>query len=147
MKILFCTDGSIQNREAAIKAADFIKNYREKPYVHVIYVHESPALEAMRQLETASDSDQVVKMDKESKQDAENILNDTAKVFEERGIKVNKELKNGKPVKNILKFAKSEDIDLIILKNRTKKGLQKFLLGSVSNAIAQKAEADVWIIK
>lgn len=53
----------------------------------------------------------------------------------------------GDPAKEITNYAKAEKADLIVLGNRGLNGLKKFMLGSVSQKVAQCAECPVLIIK
>ena len=50
-------------------------------------------------------------------------------------------------VKSIISFAKSKNIDLIVMGSSGRGGFDKVLLGSVSNGIMQKAKCPVLIIK
>ena len=50
-------------------------------------------------------------------------------------------------VKSLIVFAKSKNIDLIVMGSSGRGGFDKVLLGSVSNGIMQKAKCPVLIIK
>lgn len=53
----------------------------------------------------------------------------------------------GEPVEIILEVAEREGVDLIIVGSLGKSGLEKFLIGSVSEGVAKKAKCSVLIIK
>jgi len=55
--------------------------------------------------------------------------------------------KKGHPADEILKYAKKERCDLIIMGNRGASGLNRFLLGSVSDSVAHHAHCAVLIVK
>lgn len=53
----------------------------------------------------------------------------------------------GNPVEEILTFAKSNEIDLIVIGNRGLGSVKEFLLGSVSHHVVQRAHCPVLIAK
>ncbi|SDJ36287.1 universal stress protein [Salimicrobium halophilum] len=53
----------------------------------------------------------------------------------------------GNPGEKICAYAEEHDVDLIVLGSRGLGGVRKFLLGSVSNNVVQKATKPVLIIK
>ncbi|WP_186446265.1 universal stress protein [Paenibacillus cremeus] len=53
----------------------------------------------------------------------------------------------GTPQDEILKFAKEQGCDLIVMGSRGLSGLKEFILGSVSHFVAQHAEVLVLIVK
>ncbi|MFB5606045.1 MAG: universal stress protein [Nitrosarchaeum sp.] len=50
-------------------------------------------------------------------------------------------------VKDIISYAKSRKIDLIIMGSHSKTGIDKVILGSVANGVTQKSRCPVLIIK
>jgi len=56
-------------------------------------------------------------------------------------------IESNNTVKSILSFTKSKNIDLIIMGSSGRSSFDKILLGSVTNAIMQKAKCPVLIIK
>ena len=144
-KILVCTDGSNHSKEAAIKASNFIQKL-ENVKVYVLHVQKDPSNEMKRNVGMPR-SENIDHMNQEGKAQGDRVLDETAKIFEEKRIPVTKELKTGNPTNKIINFANQEGIDLIVLGHRGRNGIQKLLLGSVSNSVAQKTTKDVWIIK
>lgn len=57
------------------------------------------------------------------------------------------EVLEGKPSEEIVKHAKDEDVDLIIVGNRGISGIKKFVMGSVSKKVLDEAECPVLVIK
>jgi len=49
--------------------------------------------------------------------------------------------------KTILSFSKSKKIDLIVMGSHGRKGFNKFILGSVANAVSQQSSCPVLILK
>ncbi len=68
-------------------------------------------------------------------------------VLLKKGITAKTFLKEGNIVKEIEKVAKKEKCDLIIVGNRGLGSVTRFLLGSVSNKIAQSSSCSLLIIK
>lgn len=56
-------------------------------------------------------------------------------------------LKSSSVVKDITIYAKSRKIDLIVMGSHGRTGVDKLILGSVANGVAQKASCPVLIIK
>jgi nucleotide-binding universal stress UspA family protein len=56
-------------------------------------------------------------------------------------------LKSTSVVKDVVTFAKSRKIDLIVMGSHGRTGIDKLILGSVANGVAQKASCPVLIIK
>jgi len=56
-------------------------------------------------------------------------------------------VEEGDPKSKILDTARDWDADLIVLGSHGRKGLQHFLMGSVSEAVARHAECSVEIVR
>ena len=63
------------------------------------------------------------------------------------GVKSKSILKEGNVSKEILRFAKNEQINLIMVGSKGFGATLRFLLGSISNKIANQASCPVLIIK
>lgn len=50
-------------------------------------------------------------------------------------------------VKEIINFAKSKKFDLIVIGSHGRTGLNKLILGSVANGVAQQAKCSVMVVK
>jgi len=68
-------------------------------------------------------------------------------VIRRHGAKADVIAERGHPADSILRFAKRNKTDLIIMGHRGKSGLQRFLLGSVSDAVAHHAHCAVLIVR
>ena len=65
-----------------------------------------------------------------------------------KGVKITTNiLKATSAIKEIVSFAKSRKIDLVVMGSHGRTGLDKFLLGSVANGVSQKAKCPVLIVK
>ncbi len=149
MKILACTDGSEQSKKALEKAAIIAAGCKSED-VAVIYVYEEkldfsylPLFEVgavTRDDVTVEEIERFKKIKAEQDAAKENILSEAAEIFENRGIKVRKILVQGHPAETIIAVAEEEKFELIVIGSRGLGGLQKLILGSVSNAVLQEAK-------
>lgn len=62
-------------------------------------------------------------------------------------LKVSKKLVNGRASDEIVKIAKEENFDLIVMGSRGLGGIKEFFLGSVSDRVADNAQCPVLIVK
>ena len=70
-----------------------------------------------------------------------------SKILSEKGIRAKSFLNEGNIVNEIKKVAKKENCDLIIVGNKGLGAVTRFLLGSVSNKLAQSSSCSLLIIK
>ncbi len=145
-KILVCTDGSEQSYKAAEEAARIAAPI---PEAEVLVLHAYSNIYTPMPV-PLSPVAPVGVMDKDLKQiekEGSGYLEEAAGHFEEKGIKVKKVLKYGHTVTAITEVASEEDVDLIVVGNSGKGGLEKMVLGSVSNAIVQASDNNVLVVK
>ena len=87
----------------------------------------------------------IMKMAEKQTKELFSKLDDTAK---KNSIPIDsKIIESGNPVKSLTSFAKSKNIDLIVIGSSGRGKFDKVLLGSVSNGVMQKAKCPVMIIK
>jgi nucleotide-binding universal stress UspA family protein len=87
-----------------------------------------------------------VVLEEKLKKDAEAFLEDFKKIAEEFGIKIETQLVVGKPAEEIVKFAKENDLIIMAHHDRTK-GIDKFMMDSVSKDVVQNAPCSVLVVK
>ena len=75
------------------------------------------------------------------------IIDDAAKLFDDFQGEVNLKLKKGNPADVIIKEAKEEKYDLIVMGNRGLGTFSRTMVGSVSNKVLNHSDTDVLIIK
>lgn len=80
------------------------------------------------------------------KKEAEERLNSIAKKINELS-EIKTEVREGKAFVEIVKTAKKDDIDLIIMGSHGRTGLSHALIGSVAERVARKAHCPVLIVK
>ena len=79
------------------------------------------------------------------KKEAESFLESFKKIGEEMGVKIETELITGNPAEEIVKY--TNENDLIIMANHGKKGIDRFMLGSVSEEVVRNAPCSVLVVK
>jgi nucleotide-binding universal stress UspA family protein len=62
-------------------------------------------------------------------------------------IKASTRLVEGRPADKLVETAEKEDVDLLVVGNRGLGGIKEFLLGSVSDRVADEAPCPVLIVK
>ena len=88
------------------------------------------------------------KIVKDAKAFAMKFLSKLEKKAEDSGVPISVHVVETKSIsKHIVDFTKSKRINLIVIGSHGQTGLNKFLLGSVSNAVSQSAKCPVLIIK
>lgn len=141
MKILACTDGSEQSRKALEEAARIAEGCKADE-VAIIYV-ESPRHLPAAEI-SQEDIDRFTRLQEEENK---KILTEALEVFEKKNIKARTILRKGHPSETIANAASEEGFDMIVMGSRGMGGLKRLLLGSVSNAVANKANTSVLIVK
>lgn len=67
---------------------------------------------------------------------------------EKLGVKAKIVVESGvSPADNIVKYAAEKKMDLIVLGSRAKKGLDRFLIGSVASKVAAHAHCSVMVVR
>ena len=142
-KILLPTDGS---------------KYAEKAAKHAIWIagHSNAELIALNVVDTSSlvglpAEDLTIRVSEILKDEGQKSLDNISKLIEElekneefkTGVKLIKESKEGPPADVILKTAEDENIDLIVMGTSGKHGLDRFLLGSVTEKVVRSAKVPV----
>jgi len=135
-KILVPLDGSKYSEKALQRACEVLNAFDSK--IILLYVVEKSL--PINFLDRKVYLEMVRKFGHKTLEKANNVLlkkGITAKIF----------LKEGNIVKEIGKVIKKEKCDLIIVGNRGLGSVTRFLLGSVSNNLAQSSSCSLLIIK
>jgi nucleotide-binding universal stress UspA family protein len=98
---------------------------------------------------TVNDTHQFISsviLEDKMKKDAEAFLDEFKKIAEEFGIKIETQLIVGKPAEEIVKFAKENDLIIMVHHDRTK-GLDKVIGSNVSRDVVRNAACSVLVVK
>ena len=145
-KILFAIDGS----QSADNALDFgldlaMKYSAEVMIVSVIDSPQSSLVVKGMIYAPASTENYLKKLRDFHKQILLEAQNKTKKI--DPKLKVSIKLLEGRPDDKIVETAKKEAIDLIVVGSRGLGGIKEFVLGSVSDRVADEASCPVLIVK
>ena len=136
MKILVPIDGSDCSIKALIQACDVAKSSKSK--VHIIFVAEkTPTLNLLDRKEFLS----------MLKNYGKRILKKAEKIAIKEGIDSKQIMKEGNVVNEIIKYAKNEKCNLIVVGNKGLGATARFFLGSVSHKLINSAPCSVLIVK
>lgn len=86
-----------------------------------------------------------VVIEEKLKKEAEAFLESFKKIGKELDVVLDTELISGVPSEEIVKFANEDD--LLIIANHGKKGIDRFILGSVSEEVIRNAPCSVLVVK
>ena len=145
-KILLPTDGS-SNAEMAAEHA-FILGSRSGAEIIVLNVIETPRFTGLR----SADKDELMKNLKEEGQKSFDRIKNMLAERESEGkcekdINLDFEFKEGDPADIIFKTINEEDIDLVVMGTSGKRGLNRFLLGSVAENTMRSAKVPVLVVR
>jgi len=137
-KILVATDGSEKNRPAVDEALR-IGRICGSP-VHAVYVADISALESASGDVVISDAS----WDLVQHEAAEALAHVRDRAG---GVNLVTATLEGKPAIEILRYAKENGIDLIVIGTQGKRGIERLLLGSVAETIIRNAPCRVLVVK
>ena len=138
MRILLAVDDS-KFSEAAAQAV--IARYRVQGLeVRVFHAAEPPTLF------TAPEMAEYIPPE-ESAQQAKALVAKTANALRSAGISVTTDIVRGDPKTLIIENAEAWGADLIVLGSHGRRGLKRFLLGSVSETVMRHAHCSVEIVR
>jgi nucleotide-binding universal stress UspA family protein len=141
MKVLIAIDDSTFSR-AAIDAVIARENPRETE-VRVLHVLE-PIYIHGQTLGYVPNASQILK---EERENAEGLLARASQKLCDKGFTVTTAIEIGNPKVVIIDSAAEWHADLILVGSHGRKGLEHFLLGSVSEAVARHASCSVEIVR
>jgi nucleotide-binding universal stress UspA family protein len=142
-KILLPTDGS-EYAEKAAKHAVWIAGHSEAEIIAINVVDTSSLVGLPAEDLTVKVTEILKEEGKRSLDSISEILKETKKEFNlQKFIKLTMETKEGSPADAILKTIEEEDIDLIVMGTSGKHGIDRFLLGSVTEKVVRSAKCPV----
>ena len=133
--ILVPLDGSKYSKKALQRASEMAHAFDSK--IILLYVAEKSSVNLL-------DRKEYMKM---LRKFGKKTLDDAFKTLSKKGITAKPLLKEGNVVSEIEKIVKSEKCSLIIVGNKGLGAVTRFLLGSVSNKLAQHSNCSLLIVK
>jgi nucleotide-binding universal stress UspA family protein len=143
MKIVLAIDGS-KFSEAAIRTV-IEQVHTQDTEIQVLHVVEPPSLLVAREM-GGYDRNLDIVWEAETKR-AEELVSKVADELRSKGLRVTTLVEQGDPQSKIIDTAAKWRADLIVVGSHGRKGLEHFLLGSVSDGVARHAGCSVEIVR
>lgn len=135
-EILFPTDGSDGADAALTHAMELAETYGAT--LHVLYVVDTTYLGSSAAEATTFETLQQV---------GEEAVSETVEAISERGIEVTGERREGEPYTAILGYAEEIDADVIVMGTHGRSGIDRFLLGSVTEKVVRTSDVPVLTVR
>jgi nucleotide-binding universal stress UspA family protein len=147
MKILLATDGSDYNNLAVEEFADRL--FASKTEVRIISAFENSSIAMSTAAPMGGLADYYQKADNDAKKSAENAVKSAADLLQKKHpeLLITTAIIGGSPKQAILNAAEEFGADLIVVGSHGRGAIERFLLGSVSQAVALHAKCSVEIIR
>jgi nucleotide-binding universal stress UspA family protein len=150
-KILVAVDGSADSKKALVYAIELTKKCDGKITIINVYSTVVPQTQPIDGLSTPAMSGTsaalAAKIAEDAKLRGEQILVEAERFAEERGVQVEKVLREGDAVNEIVAEAKAGNFNLVVVGHRGMSKLRELLLGGVSEGVSHKAPCPVLIVK
>ena len=145
-KILGAYDGTPQSKEALDWAIDL--SLPSKAQVCVAKVIEAMSIGEMTTLYEAGSSDDLVAYIEEVKETDRRLLEDAmATVGQRKGVAITTALLNGNIAAALIKYAKENDMDMIVAGTKGHGVLEGLLMGSVTRNLVSLSPLPVLVVK
>lgn len=135
-QILFPTDGS----DGAAVTFDHV--------LDLAAYHEA-TVTILNVVDTTRDS--VLQIQEETvealKQEGKQIVQETADQAQERGVDTVTEVIQGEPYRELIDYAETRGMDLVVMPTHGRRGLERFLLGSTTERVVRRADVPVLTIR
>jgi nucleotide-binding universal stress UspA family protein len=143
--ILIATDGSKCSQNAVLQGMEIAKLLGAK--VYALYVFDKnayipPTLEAPIYLGSEWDF-----MEETLRQEGDNAIKYANEVARNKGIDFEGVFIEGNPANAILEFAEQNKVNMIVMGTFGKGGLERFLLGSVTDKVVRHSKSSVLVVK
>ncbi|WP_411964726.1 universal stress protein [Haloferax sp. YSMS24] len=135
--ILVPVDGSAPSELAVEQATNLAKTLGAT--VHVLYVVDERVLHA-----TQLDAGGLVRAYEE---EGEKIVSEEAEVAQAADVDVVTAVEHGSPHRAILRYADEHDVDLIVMGTHGRRGLERYLIGSVTERVLRMTDVPILTIR
>jgi nucleotide-binding universal stress UspA family protein len=141
-RILFATDFSTASRRAFDTALALAKATDAKPTILSVI---PPVLAAVP--EVYLDAATIERLEQQSRQWATRELQKLTTRAKRAGVRVTILLRTGDPVREVLRTATAQRADLLVVGTHGRRGLSKFVLGSVAERLIAQAPCPVVAVR
>lgn len=139
-KILIATDGSAGAKKAADAGIEIARMSGAK--VHASYVIDTSTYSSVPKDPRWEEA--MYSQFRELGKEATSYVEEKAK---EAGVEVEAVLLEGHPAEEIINFAERNEVDLIVLGSLGKSGIERFLMGSISEKVVRNAKIPVLVVR
>jgi nucleotide-binding universal stress UspA family protein len=150
-KILVAVDGSADSKKALAYTIELTEKCDGKITIINVYSTVVPQTQPIDGLSTPAMSGTsaalAAKMAEDAKLRGEQILVEAERFAKELGVQVEKVLREGDAVNEIVAEAKAGNFNLVVVGHRGMSKLRELLLGGVSEGVSHKAPCPVLIVK
>lgn len=87
-----------------------------------------------------------VDVEERSVEEAKRVLAQSSELLQQTGVRHESQLRFGNAATEICRYAEDKDMDLIVIGRKDKGAIERFLLGSVSQAVVQNAPCNVMVV-
>lgn len=136
-EILVPTDGSPAAEAAIDNAVDLASTYGAR--IHALYVVDASAFSTVE-----AGSEMVVEALEEEGEAAVESVRGAA---EAAGVEVEGSVTTGTPYRTIIDYIEDNDIDLVVMGTHGRRGLDRLLLGSVTERVVRSADVPVMTVR
>ncbi len=133
-QLLFPTDGSEGADAALDHVLDIATTHGATVHILTVAAGGSP---------TGTGADAV----DEAEQKWKDIVSGAADRARERGVATVTDVVNGEPYREIVDYANANDVDLIVMPTHGRRGIERFLLGSVTERVVRRADVPVLTLR
>lgn len=151
-KILVAVDGSENSKRALDYAVELARKFDSTITLMHVYSGVLPIIPAADALSSSTGTPPVpasvvVRITEEAEKSGNRVLEEAENIVKKRRISVDKVLKEGDVVKEIVAEAQKGGFNLIVVGHRGMSKLGELLLGSISEGVSHKAPCPVLIVK
>ena len=138
MKVLLAYDGSDASKKALKKAIEITS--KEKAELVILSVTEPVCPVSITDKECSL-------FDSSLRAETKDLLDKIKGEVSKEPVQIKTVVKEGRPAEEIIKFAKDNKMDLVVIGSHGRHGAKKFFLGSVSLRVAEHAPCSVYIAR
>ncbi|WP_418282757.1 universal stress protein [Halorubrum sp. DTA98] len=138
-RILVPTDGSPEGERAVVHALDLATVHDAR--VHALYVINTASYAGMPMETSWEGVDDLLRTDAEA---AVAVVEELATDYD---IDVTTAVVDGSPSREIIRYAEGEDCDLIVMGTHGRGGIDRLLLGSVTEKVVRGSEVPVLTVR
>ncbi|MFB6105924.1 MAG: universal stress protein [Halobacteriaceae archaeon] len=134
--ILVPTDGSEGSERAVAEAIGLAQTFGAT--IHAVYVVDAASIPSGIDASMTYDA---------LEEYGEEVLEDVAERAREADVEVETEVVSGSPHAAIVDYAESHDVDLVVMGTHGRRGLDRYLLGSVTEKVVRTSPAPVLTVR